>query len=112
MQLGLFGHNAAGPGGIQPAQDCHVEGIFGKYASNRRSEPMCARAFLNLTGGAHPLESEADRRAPRPSSSTSGQRGGGELIGVAVVNGEAIRAHRLARGGVAVRVEVEAVAGV
>jgi len=54
VQLGLFGHSAAGPGGIQPAQGCHVEGVFGKYASSRRSKPVRARACLNLTGGAHP----------------------------------------------------------
>ena len=38
-------------------------------------------------------------------------REGGELTGVAVVDGEAIRGHRRAQGGVAVRVEVEAGAG-
>ena len=43
LQLGLFGHSAAGPGGIQPAQGCHDEGIFGKYASSRRSEPVRTR---------------------------------------------------------------------
>ena len=41
-----------------------------------------------------------------------GPERGGDLTGVAVVNGEAIRSHRLAQGGVAVRVEVEAVARV
>ena len=41
-----------------------------------------------------------------------GPKRGGELTGVAVVTGEVIRAHWLAQGGVAVRVEVEAVAGV
>ena len=41
-----------------------------------------------------------------------GPERGGERTGVVVVNSEAIRAHRLAQDGVAVRVEVEAVAGV
>ena len=45
MQLGQKGHSAAGPEGIQPAQGGHVEGVFGKYASSRRSEPVRARVF-------------------------------------------------------------------
>ena len=60
VQLGQKGHSAAGPEGIQPAQGGHVEGVFGKYASSRRSEPVRARACLNLTGGAHPSVCEAD----------------------------------------------------
>ena len=75
MQLGQKGHSAAGPEGIQPTQGRHVEGVFEKYVSSRRSEPVRARACLNLTGGAHPSECEADRRAPRPSLSTLCQRG-------------------------------------
>ena len=75
VQLGQKGHSAAGPEGIQPARGCHVEGVKAKYAFSRRSEPVRGRACLNLTGGAHPSECEADRRAPRPSSSTLGQRG-------------------------------------
>ena len=39
-------------------------------------------------------------------------REGGKLTGVAVVDGEVIRGHQRAQGGVAVQVEVEAVAGV
>ena len=74
MQLGQKGHSAAGPEGIQPAQGGHVEGVFGKYASSRRSEPMRARACLYLTGGSHPSGREADGQGPRPSSSTSVQR--------------------------------------
>ena len=45
VQQGLFGHNAAGPGGIQPAQGCHVEGVFEKYASSRRSDPVRVCVF-------------------------------------------------------------------
>ena len=45
VQLGQKGHSAAGPEGIQPVQGGHVEGVFGKYASSRRSEPVRARAF-------------------------------------------------------------------
>ena len=54
VQLGLFGHSAAGPGGIQPAQGCHVEGVFGKYASSRRSEPVRVRVF-KLDGWGPPV---------------------------------------------------------
>ena len=74
MQLGQKGHSAAGPEGIQPAQGGHVEGVFGKYASSRRSEPVRARACLNLMGGSHPSGREADGQGPRPSLSTSVQR--------------------------------------
>ena len=55
---------------------------------------------MRLTDGPH-----GRRLQPRA-------REGGELISVAVVDGEAIRGHRCAQGGVTVRVEVEAVAGV
>ena len=58
------------------------------------------RQYVRLTDGPH-----GRRLQPRA-------REGGELTGVAVVDGEAIRGHRRAQGGVAVRVEVEAVAGV
>ena len=54
---------------------------------------------MRLTDGPH------GRRRQPPS------REEGELTGVTVVDGEAIRGHRRAQGGVAVRVEVEAVAG-
>ena len=74
MQLGQNGHSAAGPEGIQPAQGGHVEGVFGKYASSRRSEPVRARACLNLMGWSHPSGREADEQGPRPSSSISIQR--------------------------------------
>ena len=57
------------------------------------------RQYVRLTDGPH-----GRRLQPRA-------REGGELTGVAVVNGKAIRAHWLAQGGVAVQVEVEAVAG-
>ena len=55
---------------------------------------------MRLTDGPH-----GRRLQPRA-------REGAELTGVAVVDGEAIRGHRRAQGGVAVRVEVELVAGV
>ena len=55
---------------------------------------------MRLTDGPH-----GRRRQPRA-------REGGELTGVAVVDGGAIRGHRCAQGGVVVRVEVEAVAEV
>ena len=58
------------------------------------------RQSVRLTDGPH-----GRRLQPRA-------REGGELTGVAVVDGEAIRGHRRAQGGVTVRVEVEAVAGV
>ena len=71
VQLGQKGHSAAVLDGFQPTPGCHVEGVKAKYAFSRRSEPVRARACLNRMGGAHPLECEADRRVPRPSSSTS-----------------------------------------
>src|SRR4051812_41304454 len=74
VRLGQKGHSAAGPEGIQPAQGCHVEGVKAKYAFSRRSEPVRARARLNLTGGSHPSRREADGQGLRPSSSTSVQR--------------------------------------
>ena len=55
---------------------------------------------MRLTDGPH-----GRRLQPRA-------REGGELTGITVVDGEVIRGHRYAQGGVAVRVEVEAVAGV
>ena len=58
------------------------------------------RQYVRLTDGTHGC-----RFQPRA-------REGGELTGVVVVDGEAIQGHRRAQGGVAVRVEVEAVAGV
>ena len=58
------------------------------------------RQYVRLTDGPH-----GRRLQPRA-------REGGELTGVAVVDSEAIRGHRRAQGGVAVRVEVEAVVGV
>jgi len=74
VQLGQKGHSAAGPDGFQPTRGCHVEGVKAKYAFSRRSEPVRARACLNLTGGSHPSGREADGQGPRPSSSTSVQR--------------------------------------
>ena len=57
------------------------------------------RQYVRLTDGPH-----GRRLQPRA-------REGGELTGVAVVDDEAIRGHRCAQGGVAIRVEVELVAG-
>ena len=73
VQLGQKGHSAAGPDGFQPTRGCHVEGVKAKYAFSRRSEPVRARACLNLMGGSHPSGRETDGQGPRPSSSTSVQ---------------------------------------
>ena len=59
-----------------------------------------SRQYVKLTDGPH-------GRHLQPRA-----REGGELTGVAMVDDEANRGHIHAQGGVAVRVEVEAVAGV
>ena len=65
---------------------------------------------LNLTGRA-PCQDVRLTDGPHGRRRQPPSREDGELTSVAVVDGEAIRGHRRAQGGVAVRVEVEAVAG-
>ena len=74
MQLGQRDHSASRLDGFQPTRGCHVEGVKAKYAFSRRSEPVRARACLNLTSGSHSSGREADGQGPRPSLSTSVQR--------------------------------------
>ena len=55
VQLGLFGHSAAGPEGIQPARGCHVEGVKVKYAFSHRSEMVRARVRFKPDGWIPPV---------------------------------------------------------